>query len=263
MDHAKLLDVLTSLPVRHVILPRAVCFATSRPASHAICSFIDSRGYASGKIRRCLFIDYIINIYIKQGIHYKRRRDIEVHGVECIWIEVANNHKHILFGLFYRPPSSDEHYYTNMEDSFGLAVDTGITEIIVHGDFNFNMVSPTGRRKIDSLRQTYSLHQLITEFTNFTEHSSSLLDLILVSNKDQAIHRGVDDTFQPQQLRLYCPICEILIFLKPKVVLLLWIIYVFFCLLFGMSLCSSVYLYRVVTYWERAGLLALLCCVSL
>ena len=31
MDHAKLLDVLTSFPVSHAILPRAVCFATSRP----------------------------------------------------------------------------------------------------------------------------------------------------------------------------------------------------------------------------------------
>ena len=59
-DHAKLLDVLTSLPASHVILPPAVCFATSRPANHAICSFIDSRRYASGPIRRCLFIDYIM-----------------------------------------------------------------------------------------------------------------------------------------------------------------------------------------------------------
>ena len=60
MDHAKLLDVLTSLPVSQSILPRAVCFATSRPANHAICSFIDSSGYAPGPIRKCLFIDYII-----------------------------------------------------------------------------------------------------------------------------------------------------------------------------------------------------------
>ena len=60
MDHAKLLDVLTSLPVSRSILPRAVYFATSRPANHAICSFIDSIWYASGPIRRCLFIAYII-----------------------------------------------------------------------------------------------------------------------------------------------------------------------------------------------------------
>ena len=29
-------DVLTSLPVTHAILPRAMCFAASRPANHAI-----------------------------------------------------------------------------------------------------------------------------------------------------------------------------------------------------------------------------------
>ena len=64
MDHAKILYVQTSLPVSHAILPRAVCFATSCPANHAICSFIDSSGYASGQIRRCLFIEYIINLVV-------------------------------------------------------------------------------------------------------------------------------------------------------------------------------------------------------
>ena len=64
MDHAKLLDVLRSLIMSHAILPHAVCFATSRPVNHAICSYIDSSGYASEPIRRCLFIDYMINCFI-------------------------------------------------------------------------------------------------------------------------------------------------------------------------------------------------------
>ena len=67
MDHAKSLDVLTSFPVSHAILPCAVCFATSCPANHAICSFTDSSGYASGSIRRCLFIDYIITSLISNS----------------------------------------------------------------------------------------------------------------------------------------------------------------------------------------------------
>ena len=75
MDHAKLLDVLTSLLVSRSILPRVVCFATSRPANHAICSFIDSSGYASGPIRRCLFIDYIIKDFIM--------------GLRCLMFAVA------------------------------------------------------------------------------------------------------------------------------------------------------------------------------
>ena len=101
-------------------------------------------------------------IYIKHGIHYEQRRDIEVQGVRCIWIEehVANSYKHILFGLLYRPPSSDEQFFTNMEDPFGLAVENDISKLIITGDFNFDMFSQPGRRKIDSLCQTYmySLH---------------------------------------------------------------------------------------------------------
>ena len=34
-----------------------------------------------------------------------------------------------------------------------------------------------------------------------------------------------------------------------------------FCLVFAMSLCESVYMCFVVTCWERAGLLALVCSV--
>ena len=37
----------------------------------------------------------------------------------------------------------------------------------------------------------------------------------------------------------------------------------FFCLVFVMSLCASVYLCLVVTCWKRADLLALVCDVSL
>ena len=64
MDLVKVLDALTSLPVSHAILPRVVSFATSRRTNHAVCSYIDLSGYASRPIRRCLFIDYIITLFI-------------------------------------------------------------------------------------------------------------------------------------------------------------------------------------------------------
>ena len=46
-----------------------------------------------------------------------------------------------------------------------------------------------------------------------------------------------------------------------KAVRLLWIFYVFFCLVFAMPLYASVYMCLVVTCWERVDLLALVCCV--
>ena len=68
-----------------------------------------------------------ITIYIKEEIYYKRRNDLEIRGIECIWIELIHNRKHILFGLVYRPPNSDAQYYSNIEDSIALAIDTGIS----------------------------------------------------------------------------------------------------------------------------------------
>ena len=98
MDHAKLLEVLTSLPVSQSILPRAVCFAASRPASHAICSFIDLSRYASGPIRRCLFIDYIIKEYITPQNDYYRLFSLSNICFVCIKRNVSVRH------FFYAHP---------------------------------------------------------------------------------------------------------------------------------------------------------------
>ena len=35
-------------------------------------------------------------LYVKEGIRYKRRDDLEIRGIESILIEVANKHKRIL-----------------------------------------------------------------------------------------------------------------------------------------------------------------------
>ena len=75
-------------------------------------------------------------------------------------------------------------YYSSLKDSIHLAVDRGIDGIIITGDFNFNMLNSQYARKINSLCQQFSLFQSVSEPTNFTENSSSLIDLLLVSNKD-------------------------------------------------------------------------------
>ena len=110
--------------------------------------------------------------------------DLELPGIECIWIEVLLKHKRLLFGLFYRPPSSDQFYYSTMEDSIHLAVDTGIKDIVITGDFNFNMLNDDTQRKMTNTCQQFSLVQCIKEPTHFTENSNSLIDLVLTSNRN-------------------------------------------------------------------------------
>ena len=102
-----------------------------------------------------------VMIYVKEKIFYCRRRDLEPVGIECIWIELTLKHKHILFGLFYRPPNSDSTYFTAIEDSIHPAVDTGIQDIVVTGDFNFNMLSAQLSAKIKNLCEEFSLTQTI------------------------------------------------------------------------------------------------------
>ena len=116
-------------------------------------------------------------IYIKDTVHYTRRNDLEPLNIECIWIEIQLKQTRILFGLFYRPPNSDALYLSAIEDSISLALDTQISNIIVTGDFNLNVLNPHTSNKISDICTQFSLYQTITEPTHFTEHSSSLIDV--------------------------------------------------------------------------------------
>ena len=80
-----------------------------------------------------------------------RRCDLEIIGIECFWIEVVINKKFLLFGLFYKPPNSSADIYSNIEVSISSAVDTGNSDIIFTGDFNFNVLNSQTKKKIDSL----------------------------------------------------------------------------------------------------------------
>ena len=83
-------------------------------------------------------------LYVNEGLHYKRRDDLELQNIENIWIELANSLKRILLGLFYRPPNPDAAYLAHVEDSISLAIDTGILELIITGDFNLNLFNQQG-----------------------------------------------------------------------------------------------------------------------
>ena len=74
-------------------------------------------------------------VYIKYSIHYKRHRVLELNGVECIWVELTLRQKHVLFGVFYRPPSADALYFSSIEYSIHLALDTDVNDIILTSDF--------------------------------------------------------------------------------------------------------------------------------
>ena len=97
------------------------------------------------------------------------------------------------------------HIFPQLE-TFHLATDTSINDIIITGDFNFNVLNAQHSRKIEALCRQFSFYQIITEPTHFTENSSYLLDIILVNNKNHVTTSGVGDPFLDQNIRYHCPV---------------------------------------------------------
>ena len=121
-------------------------------------------------------------VYVKDYLNYMRRLDIELPGIECLKIEIILKHKRIPFGVFYRPRNSDSICHSLIEDSIHRAIDTGIRDIVVTDDFNYNMFNDIAKLKILNLCQEFSMYQCITEPTHYTENFVSLLDIVLVTN---------------------------------------------------------------------------------
>ena len=92
--------------------------------------------------------------------------------------------------MFYRPPNPDANYNLDIENSLYQAIDTDISDLVVTGDLNLNVLNPPTSRKINSFCTQFSLYQTIDQPTHFTEHSSSLIDILLVSNKEHLLLGG-------------------------------------------------------------------------
>ena len=113
-------------------------------------------------------------IYVRDTILCKRRKDIEINGLEAIWLEVRIKSKKILIGGIYRPPNSSSDYFNLMLESIDRTHNTNIYDVIITGDLNYDMLS-NGSNKMTDLLQQYNLTQLIAEETHFTEQTAILL----------------------------------------------------------------------------------------
>ena len=108
-------------------------------------------------------------VYVRRGIPCKRRLDLELVNIECVLIEIIVKNKKLLIRTLCRPPTASPVVLSDIENSNGLATDTGVQDIVVTGDLNQNMLNPFSRMKITDLCQTYNLTQLINDSTHNTE----------------------------------------------------------------------------------------------
>lgn len=152
-----------------------------------------------------------VAVYVKDHIFAKRRADLEIPTVECVWIEFVVQGQKYLYGTFYRPPNSPASLWDDIELSLDLAYNTNITNIIITGDFNANLfVSNSNSNRLQDIFRLYGMSQCLTEPTHFTEHSSSLLDIIAISSPNILAKSSVGENFLGQYSRYHCPIYGLL-----------------------------------------------------
>ena len=94
------------------------------------------------------------------------------------------------------------------------AKNTNISDIIIVGDLNNDLLKPSKCKHLRELIANYELSQLIKEPTHFTE--ISLIDVIMTSNLNSIIASEICDPFIPNRIRYHCPVAVILSFPKYK-----------------------------------------------
>ena len=157
-----------------------------------------------------------VAIYVKDNLACKRRLDLEIQDLECVWVQVRSYGHNILVAGIYRPPNAGQNYWTLIQESIDRARNTNINDIVILGDLNNNLLIPQRCKHLKDIISNFNLKQLIEEPTHFTEYYSSLIDIIMVTNSNNVVASEVCDPFIPNIVRYHCPIAAILKFLKPQ-----------------------------------------------
>ena len=129
-------------------------------------------------------------VYVPGGCHCQRRRDLEDHTTEAIWIELHLKKCVILLCNIYRPPKDN----TSTLESLSCMIERASTEgkeVVLMGDMNCNWLSPN--RLTDGLNlitEENNLKQLISVPTRTTRNSQTLIDLLFSSNPDRFSSTG-------------------------------------------------------------------------
>ena len=125
--------------------------------------------------------------FTRNDVKYERRRDLEMKGIEAIWLEVCFiKTKPILICFLYRPPDSSRHLDKNFLTKFENVIemmDLENKEAILAVDLNCDYLLKNDRKEIKDVLSRYKLTQLIKHPTRITKHSKSLIDIMCTNNK--------------------------------------------------------------------------------
>jgi hypothetical protein len=132
-----------------------------------------------------------VSVYVKNSIYAKRRKDLEVSEIECVWIELSLSGKKFLHGTF-----NNISVWKDIDYPIDLAYNTKIRNIVNVYDFNAKFLTDNLKSShLLNIKYTYNINQHIDETTRFAEYFHSLIDIIMVSDTSIVRKTFVGDCF--------------------------------------------------------------------
>ena len=116
-----------------------------------------------------------VGVYAADHIGATRATNIEMPGIELMWVNITLGGNKLLLGVCYRPPNSPADFWVKLQDSLDLAKQTGYRDILLAGDFNADI----GSREGNMLKYTASSNSMVLHVnkpTRITKNKSSVLD---------------------------------------------------------------------------------------
>lgn len=119
-----------------------------------------------------------IIVYIKEGVVFKRRSDLELNELECVWLEICpTNSSSFLICFMYRHPNArvgwNESFENCLDKIYGVE-----KELYILGDFNRDLFNTNIKRNWLDFISPFGLHQMVNQATRVTTRSATLIDHI-------------------------------------------------------------------------------------
>ena len=118
--------------------------------------------------------------WVSNNIACKRRKDLEFHNIEAMWLEIRMKNNKFLLCTIYRPPNAEEIFWEMLQENLDYIKQTCDSKVMLIGDFNADPQTREGIQ-IQNFADVNNLTLHINLPTRVNERSSSILDQCLTN----------------------------------------------------------------------------------
>lgn len=128
-------------------------------------------------------------IYTKDDVTVEQRNEFENDIDETLWVQIrAKGHTFLLCNT-YRPEWTDSDYWARLNHAIGMASQLN-ENIVILGDLNSDLLIEHNNKLLYTM-QVFNFKNIINKPTRVTDHSSTLLDPIIISDTMECLYSDV------------------------------------------------------------------------